>query len=327
MRKNVDWDARIGRRIRLHELHVLLAVVHHGSMAKAARATGLSQPAVSQMISSLEHALGVRLLDRSARGIEPTIYGKTLMRRGRSAFDELRQGIQEIEFLTTPAVGEVRIAAPESVCAEVLPAIIDRFTQQYPRVVLDIDTLIASHSIPQLRERSLDLLLTRGGPTPAELDRAQDLKVETLFEDRLIVVAGIHSTWARRRKLNLRDLVHARWLLPPSGPPAEFVAEAFRLQGLEMPRISVKSFSVHLRVGLLAAGPYVTALPKAVVDLWNGRTAVKALPVELPVPPWPVRLVTIKNRTLSPPVERFIECAREVTKSLGAVLPPQVRDL
>lgn len=317
MRKNVDWDARIGRRIRLHELHVLLAVVHHGSMAKAARALGLSQPAVSQMISSLEHALGVRLLDRSARGIEPTIYGKTLMRRGRSAFDELRQGIQEIEFLTAPAVGEVRIAAPESVCAEVLPAIIDRFTQQYPRVVLDIDTLIASHSVPKLRERSLDLLLTRGGPMRAELDRAQDLKVETLFEDRFVVVAGIHSAWARRRKLSLRDLAQARWTLPPSGPPVEFVAEAFRLEGLDMPHVSVKSFSVHVRVGLTAVGPFVTTLPKAVVDLWGKRASVKALAVKLPVQPWPVKLVTLRNRTLSPPVERFIECAREVAKSLG----------
>src|SRR5262245_48871168 len=90
---------RIGRRIRLHDLHVLLDVVQCGSMAKAARSLAVSQPAVSKAISNLEHTLGVRLLDRGPQGIEPTAYGRALMRRGMAVFDELHQGVQEIEFM------------------------------------------------------------------------------------------------------------------------------------------------------------------------------------------------------------------------------------
>ena len=118
MAKSFDWDGRIGRRIRLRDLHILFAVVQHGSMAKAGAHLGMSQSAVSQAIAALEHALAVPVLDRTPRGVELTIYGTALMRRGQAAFDELRSGVKDIEFLADPEVGEVRIACTESMAAE-----------------------------------------------------------------------------------------------------------------------------------------------------------------------------------------------------------------
>src|SRR6185295_4652422 len=94
-----NWDSRIGRRVRLRDLHVLFAVVQHGSMAKAGSHLGVSQSAVSQAIAALEDALQVPLLDRTTRGVEPTMYGAALVRRGQAAFDELRLGVKDIEFL------------------------------------------------------------------------------------------------------------------------------------------------------------------------------------------------------------------------------------
>jgi len=78
----MDWADRIGRRVKLRDLHVLLAVAQWGSMAQAARHLSTSQPVVSKTIAELEHALGVRLLDRSPQGIVPTMYGRALMSRG-----------------------------------------------------------------------------------------------------------------------------------------------------------------------------------------------------------------------------------------------------
>jgi DNA-binding transcriptional LysR family regulator len=98
MAKAINWEARIGRRIRLRDLHVLFAVDQFGSMAKAAVLLGITQSAISQMVADLEHVLGVRLLDRSPRGVEATVYGRTLLKYGKAAFDDLRQGIQEIEL-------------------------------------------------------------------------------------------------------------------------------------------------------------------------------------------------------------------------------------
>jgi DNA-binding transcriptional LysR family regulator len=118
MAKAINWEARIGRRIRLRDLHVLFAVDQFGSMAKAAVLLGITQSAISQMVADLEHVLGVRLLDRSPRGVEATVYGRTLLKYGKAAFDDLRQGIQEIEFLADPDIDEIRIGAPKSVSSE-----------------------------------------------------------------------------------------------------------------------------------------------------------------------------------------------------------------
>src|SRR5215831_17632659 len=89
----MQGDHRVNR-LKLHELHVLLAVAQAGSMAKAAAQLGISEPAVSRAISDMEHTLGVSLFDRSSRGVEPTPYGCALIKRGVAVFDELRLGDQ-----------------------------------------------------------------------------------------------------------------------------------------------------------------------------------------------------------------------------------------
>ena len=73
---------RIERRLKLHDIRVLMSVVQAGSMSKAAEHLGTAQPALSRSIAELEHALGVRLLDRNPRGVEPTAFGRALIKRG-----------------------------------------------------------------------------------------------------------------------------------------------------------------------------------------------------------------------------------------------------
>src|SRR5262245_40829456 len=138
MAKGLGWETMIGRRMRLRDLHVLCEVVQRGSMAKAAGHLGITQSAVSQVIADLEHQLGVRLLDRSSRGVEATVYGDALLKHGKAAFDDLRQGIQQIEFLKDPGVGHVRIGAPESIVSGVLPIVIREFSRMYSRASLDV---------------------------------------------------------------------------------------------------------------------------------------------------------------------------------------------
>ncbi len=116
MVSKIDWEDRIGRRLKLRDLHVYFAVVQCGSMAKAAVQLGVSQPTVSEIIADLEHTFGVRLLDRIARGVEPTIYGNALLKRGIAAFDELKQSTRDIAFLADPTVGELKIGCAEFDC-------------------------------------------------------------------------------------------------------------------------------------------------------------------------------------------------------------------
>src|SRR3954449_7988264 len=165
MAKIADWDDHIGRRLRLRDLRVCFAVVQAGSLAKAAIQLRVSQPAVSQVIADLEYALGVKLFDRSSRGVEPTIYARALLVRGRAAFDELRQGIRDIESLANPTAGELTIAYPESLSVTVLPQVVERFSEKYPRVSIQGDIAAApTYRFPGLRNRTHDLILTPGPP-------------------------------------------------------------------------------------------------------------------------------------------------------------------
>src|SRR6266404_5271371 len=168
MLRKIDWESQIGRRLRLRDLHVFSTVVQRGSMAKAAQHLGVSQPAISEVIADLEHALGVRLLDRSAQGIEPTIYGGALLKRSVAVFDELKQTIRDIEFLSDATTGEVRIGCTDALCYTLLPEIILRFSEQYPRVYMHIDVTGNWWGYPGLRERKFDCILHRPSSSLAQ---------------------------------------------------------------------------------------------------------------------------------------------------------------
>src|SRR5712692_12022510 len=105
----MQWKDRIGYRLRLRDLHILLTVAQCGSMGKAATHLAVSQPGVSKVIADMEYMLGVRLLDRNSQGVEPTMYGRALLTSGLAVFDDLRQGVKNIEFLANPTAGELRI--------------------------------------------------------------------------------------------------------------------------------------------------------------------------------------------------------------------------
>jgi DNA-binding transcriptional LysR family regulator len=315
MSKIVDWDARIGGRVRLRDLHILLAVVQCGSMVKAAEQLGVSQPAVSEAIAGLEHALNVRLLERGRRGVEPTAFGHALLKSGRAAFDELRQGIKQIELLSDPAAGDVRIACPESISSGILGPIITLMSKRYPRIRLFVEPFLFSARplFPQLDNREVDLLFMRPS---VPLRQSDDYSAETLFYDRIRLAADKNGPWARRRKIDLAELIPEPWITVPADDfGGAVLVDAFRTRGLEVPRISVTTFSVHLRNSLAVSARFIAALPESVLR-FNNSGNIHELPIDLPEPPWPALMITSKRRALGSATARFMECAREVAKSL-----------
>jgi DNA-binding transcriptional LysR family regulator len=318
MVRKIDWESQIGRRLRLRDLHVFFTVVQKGSMAKAAAHLGVSQPAVSEVIADLEHALGVRLLDRNPQGIEPTVYGRAMLKRSIVVFDELKQSIRDIEFLADPSVGEVGIGCAESLAFSVLAPVIQQFSRQYPRVAVRVNQMVTPNlDLPELRDRRVDFVLARLARPPA--DGGDDVNVEVVFHDELIIAAGMHTRWAGRRTIDLAELVNEPWIFtPPNSWNDTILIAAFRARGLEVPKAVLTTFSFHLRASLLATGPFVTSLPASVLAANVNWFSLKGLPVDLPAQPWPVAIVTLKNRTLSPVVQLFIDHLRTYTASLGA---------
>jgi DNA-binding transcriptional LysR family regulator len=310
----MPWTDRIGRRIKLRDLHVLHAVAQAGSMTKAAGQLAMSVPVVSKAIAELEHTIGVPLLDRDPQGVELTAYGHALLRRGLAAFDELRQGVRDIEFLADPTTGEVRVASTAPLGASFVPAVIDRLSRRYPRLVFHATVADATDLRRNLRERNVDLVIGRGFGAQAD----EQLSFESLYENPYVIMAGARNPLLRRRKIELAELMGEPWVLPaPDSPIGSFLGEAFRARGLDFPHVAVVAFAYEVRVSLLATNRYLTILPESVLRFPTANPLIKRVPVELPLRRMPIGIMTLKNRILSPPAQLFIECAREVAKPLA----------
>jgi DNA-binding transcriptional LysR family regulator len=322
MAKSLEWDSRIGKRVRLRDLHILFAVAQHGSMGKAGLHLGMTQSAVSQAIAALEHAIEAPLLDRTTRGVELTVYGAALMRRAQAAFDELRSGIKDIESLTDPTIGEVRIACTESIAAGILPSAIERFTARHPRVQLHVlQTTTHIMGFAALHERRADVVVTLL-PRPFEVDMSEQFHAEVLFRDRICLAIEKDHPWSRRRKISLTELANVPLISPsPDTPGGAAIIEAFRAAGLSMPPIAVTTFSVHLRNILSTGGRFIAILPSSVLVFGPAGDSLKELPIDLPLPEWPALIVTLKNRTLRPAIKRFVSCLREIADARGALRP------
>src|SRR4051794_34770921 len=157
----MEWSERIGRRIRLRDLHILLAVVQCKSMAKAAEHLAVSKPVVSKVIADLEHTLGVRLLERDRHGAEATIYGTALLKRGVTVFDELREGVKDIETLADPTAGDVRIGCTLLLAVSFVSAVIDRVSRRYPRIQFHLVTSQIDPLHRELTERNVEFVIVR----------------------------------------------------------------------------------------------------------------------------------------------------------------------
>ena len=311
-------QSRVSRRLRFRDLEVLFAVVQCGSMAKAASELGVTQPAVSEVIAELEQTFAVRLFDRSPQGVVPTIYGRALHRRGLAAFDELKQGIRDIEFLADPTKGDVRIGCPDSIAGAILAPMVQKFCGDYPGVALTIDPVpTPTLEVPELHARKLDLVVARLDRSYMDDPLGGGLNIEILFDDEAVIAAGENSRWVRRRKIDLADLLDANWVGTSRQTFTTMLLEqSFQENNLPLPKMRVMTFSVQVRAHLLATGDFVSAMPKSMLRLNPECRGLKQLPIKLGRRNFPVAIVTLKDRTLSPPVELFLGSLRTHVKSL-----------
>jgi DNA-binding transcriptional LysR family regulator len=309
----VRLSDRIGCRLKLNDLHVLMAVVQAGSMSRAAALLNTGQPAISRSIAELEQALGVRLLDRNRQGVKPTEYGRALLDGGTAVFDNLRQTVSGISFLADPAVGEVRIGCNPFLAASFVATVIERLSRRYPRAVFRLTPAYVEPLYRELTERNVDFLIARrsGSLADARFD------YELLFDDTYWVIAGAKSPWARRRSIELAELANEPWALPPPESTTGSVAlAAFRAVRLHYPRTTVITEPVEVRINMLATGRFITIFPESVFRFSDRRSELRVLRVNQRLSRLPVGIITLRNRTISPLAQEFIEGSREVAKHL-----------
>ena len=281
-------------------------------MGRASAELGISQPVISKTIADLEYVLPRQVARSQPTGVEPTIYGRALLRCGTDVFDDLRRAVKEVEFLLDPAAGELRIGCTEPLASGFVPFIIDRLSQKYPRATFHISPgdAVALQS-RELRQRNVEIVVIP--ITGLTLEQGTDLEV--IFDDRHVIMASKNSKLARQRNLVLGDLIDETWILPPpDSTSGEYIAKSFR-QADRPPQAHVVSFSVPLHLHMLATGRFITSLPRSLLPFAK-HLPLKQLAVKSPTLPRPVGIVTLKDRTLSPLAQIFIEHARTLAKAL-----------
>ena len=314
---------RAQRRVRLRDLETLVAVVQAGGMRKASLTLHLSQPAVSKAVAELEDALGVRLLERGRRGVEPTLFGDALVHRSRALIDDLQSALRELAYLADPAAGEVKLGAMETLQAGLVGATIQAQLKASPRMRFVLESGQSPDLIEYfLRQRKVDLVVAR----PYTLPLPPDVQGEPLFRDKLLVAVGPEHRFARRRRLALAELQDETWILSrnevlPSGP----VGQAFAEAGLAMPQRLIGSGSLNMRQNLLASDGFVTCVPHSLMPFGQARNHFKVLPVTLPLWRTPTMVLTLRGRTLNPAAQAFLTTLRRLAAPL--VTPAEVRGL
>ena len=306
MSSALHWTDRIGRRIKLRDLHILMAVAQAGSMGKAAEALSVSQPVVSKSVAALEEALGKPLLDRGPHGVVPTLYGRALLESSTAVFDDLRQAVDNIDHLADPATGELRIGCTEPGAIGFVPLVIERIARLHPQATFRVVTADPVALVErELRGRTVDLAI---GAMIGVMDA--DIEQQLLFTDRHVVMAGPGNRWLRRRDVRLSDLIDERWVLPP---PDSFggrhVGAAFAAAGLALPRRRTFTLSIALTQSLLATGHHLGILPTTMARL-RRPAAPAVVAVAFPAIVRPVSIVTLAHRTLGPLARLFIDTAR-----------------
>jgi DNA-binding transcriptional LysR family regulator len=219
--------------------------------------------------------------------------------------------MEEIKYIADPTAGLVRVGCSDPEFVGIVTDVIERLSTRHPRIAFDVVRTDAAVPYRDLETREVDFLIT------TLFGQEDHLDAELLYNEPIVVAVGLESQWARRRRVDLGDLVEEPWLLAPAGGFATVVlVDAFRARGLSAPK-PVVVCSSERRLALLASGRFVTSAPGIMLQSAARRLSIKALPIRLSNRHRPVGIVTLKGRSLSPVAELFLECAREVAKPLA----------
>jgi DNA-binding transcriptional LysR family regulator len=307
--------------MELRHLRHLVAVIENGSLGRAARELNLSEPALSKSIRVLEGQLGVQLLDRGPRGMQPTVFGTALHRHARAVMTELAHAVGELRELRGVSKGVVRVGAQPSLASRMLPAAIAALQARRPGVKV-VAHVATTDLLTMVRDGSLDLILVTLVPELAD----SALDEEFLQDDEILLVAGRDSPLAGADPPPLPALLAARWVLPRAPDPLRLAFEqAFRRHGAEPPRVDIESGSETLIRACVERHGAASLLPRSLVqDALASGVIVQVLAPDFALTR---RLGVVRRRgaSLSPAAAAFLACLREGARA-AQTLRRRVRD-
>lgn len=308
-------DRFVRSYLKTRHLVLLVELGRHGSIMQAAQAAKLTQPAASKLLAELEHVLGVQLFERLPRGVEPTWYGKVLIRRASAALAEMDAAWQEVVGLQSGLRGRVAVGAILTPSTTLVPAAVALLKARHARVSVSIEVEASKRLVDCLRAGELDIVIGR----VADAAAAGELHFEPITDEphRLVVRAG--HPLLERADIELRELGEQTWIVPPEGSIVrERIASMFLSQGLEQPAETVTASALPVITALLARSEMVAPLPVELVQPYLDSGLLATLPVDLMLRMEIYGIVTRRRHRLTPAAEAMLAALREV---VGPRLP------
>jgi DNA-binding transcriptional LysR family regulator len=300
------------RRLKLRQLLLLRALRESGNLRRSAAALNLTQPAATRMLQELESTLGLKLFERSQRGMAPTPYGEAMIRHAGAVLADLDSAREELSALADGSHGRVAVGTLMSTASLLLPRTIARAKARAPRLQLTVQEGTHDQLLDALLKGELDLMLGRVLPSTAQ----DAVLVEILYREEFCVVCGTANPLARRRP-RLGDLVDRPWILPPAQVPLRQRLDAlFLAQTSRRPADLVESVSVLTNLTLLRETDALGVLPAETARHYAKLGLLAELRVSLKGILGPVALLTRRNHARSPAAESFLAMLRLVAAEL-----------
>jgi DNA-binding transcriptional LysR family regulator len=307
----MDIDTYWRASLKLRHLRLLIALDEHRHVSRVAALLHLSQPAVSKALAEIEDGVGLKLFERTPRGITPTAYGECLIQHARRIDIDLSRARDGLKSLASGTSGTVAIGSLPAAAAVLLPRALVMFRQQLP----DASAVIREGSfetlLPELRARKIHLVL--GTLMPSRSYRDLDEKV--LGTKPLTLVARKGHPLARRKTLAWRDLRGQQWVLPTMGSPMrQPLEEEFLAQGLELPAHCIETTSTQLVRTYVAMTDALAFMPSDAAYYFEETGLLRALPLHLHGLVKPTGVIWSRDFPLPPAVRRFVECLEQAAR-------------
>lgn len=285
------------------ELFKLARIVDTGSFIRAASELGVTQPALSKSVARLERTLGVRLLERRARGVVATPYAVALLHRALPALAELRAAEQEIEAMRGGVGSSVVVGLAPAAAHGLLPRVIEALRQAERAISLRVSEGLAEELTQGVRTGKLDFAIT----TQSAGLHAPELSIQALHEDRFVVCGPVdHPLTQGSQPASPQALATVDWVLAPMGGllRAEF-DDCFLNQNATPPKALVETWSVSISKGLVKEQGFFSFLPVSVMAAEQRRGELALLKLDWLQWRRKVSLVQRRGQTLSAS-QRFV---------------------
>jgi DNA-binding transcriptional LysR family regulator len=311
MDTNPNWFLRA--RLKTRQLLLLIALDEQRNIHRAAEELHMTQPAASKQLKDLEEMLDVQLFERLPRGMEPTIYGETMIRHARMALTSLSLAHDDIVAIKAGLAGQVEIGTIMTPGMALLPRALSQVKQVAPRLRIGVQMEQSNILLEQLRRGRLDFMI---GRIP-ERDGAAGLGYEELTDEPACAVVRVGHPLLASADLRLEELAAQPWVLPPPGSILRSRFELmFRRAGLEVPVNIIDTTAVLLVTALLQQTDALNVMPIAVARYYASLNVLSILPIELPCRMDAFGIITVDGHLLSPGAQLLLQTVRRVAQEI-----------